>query len=45
MWKPSQNGELSFKDAYTFHSPLDQNVSWEKFIWHQNIPSSKTLML
>ena len=45
VWKHSQNGELSFRDAYLFHSPTTQNVSWAKLIWHKNIPPSKSLML
>jgi hypothetical protein len=45
VWKLTQNGDLAFKDAYLYHSPLTNNISWAKLIWNQSIPPSKTLLL
>jgi len=46
IWKKSRDGNLSFKDAYIFHtSSQPQFVSWAKSIWHAAIPPSKSLLV
>ena len=45
IWKPSHDGNLSFKDAYLFHASSSQNISWAKTIWHIAIPPSKSILL
>jgi len=46
IWKKSHDGNLSFKDAYLFHSTSNQqHFSWAKFIWQAAIPPSKSLLV
>ena len=46
IWKPSHDGNLSFKDAYLFHtSSHSQHINWAKSIWHIMIPPSKSLLV
>lgn len=45
VWKPSHDGNLSFKDAYLFQTTPSQVISWAKCIWHLVIPPSKSLLL
>lgn len=32
LWKKTDSGELSFKDAYLFYKPIGQSLSWCKLI-------------
>ena len=46
IWKGSHDGNLTFKEAYLFHSrDQTQNTSWAKLIWNPVIPPSKSLLL
>jgi len=44
IWKNSNNGELSLKDAYFFKMPHAQHIKWAKSIWSIDISPSKSLM-
>jgi hypothetical protein len=45
LWKHTNNGDLSLKDAYQFISPDVQKLSWAKLIWNNAIPPSKSFMM
>jgi len=45
IWKPSHDGNLSFKDVYMFHTPQPQHLNWAKLIWHASIPPSKSFLV
>jgi hypothetical protein len=45
LWKHSNNGDLSLKDAYLFTSTSSQKLGWTKFIWNNAIPPSKSFMV
>lgn len=38
IWKDSDSGELSFKDAYLYYKLIGQALHWAKLIWHNAIP-------
>ncbi|XP_024632903.1 uncharacterized protein [Medicago truncatula] len=44
IWKHSNNGELSLKEAYVFKAYHSQKVKWSKAIWSYDIPPSKSLV-
>ena len=44
LWKHSNNGALSLKDAYIFKSTHSQHLKWAKAIWSPDIPPSKPLL-
>jgi hypothetical protein len=44
-WIHSDSGVLSFKDAYLFHRPIGQHISWAKIIWCEDIPPSKSCLM
>jgi hypothetical protein len=45
FWDQSPDGNLSLKDAYSFHCPSPQHLPWAKSIWHKSIPPSKSLLV
>jgi len=45
IWNHSHDGDLSFKEAYLYHCTPDQNVDWNKQVWHASIPPSKSIMV
>jgi ribonuclease HI len=45
LWKLTDDGDLSLKDAYLFKSQQVQDVSWAKCIWCPDIPPSKALFV
>lgn len=40
IWKISNNGSLSLKEAYLFLSTQNQHLHWAKSIWSKDIPPS-----
>ena len=44
-WKHTQNGLLSFKDAFLFKSSKGQKIQWAKTIWSPDIPPSKSILI
>lgn len=45
IWKPSHDGNITFKDAYRFQISQPQHLHWAKIIWHISIPPSKSLLI
>lgn len=45
MWEASNNGILTFKDAYNHLNPDAQSVSWGKLILNSSIPPSRSFLL
>jgi hypothetical protein len=45
IWKHSNNGELSFKQAFEFKYGTGQNIKWAKSLWCPEIPPSKSLLV
>ena len=45
IWQPSNNGDLSFKQAYEFKYGVGQNIKWAKDLWCPNIPPTKSLLV
>jgi len=44
IWKASIFGELSFKEAYLYKSPISQHFEWAKKVWSADISPSKSLL-
>lgn len=44
IWKHTDNGVLTFKDAYTFKAPVGQNAHWCKMLWNKDIPPTKSFL-
>jgi hypothetical protein len=44
LWKLSETGDLSLKDAYFFKLQHSQDLNWAKLIWNPAIPPSKALL-
>lgn len=44
IWKSTDSGELSFRDAFLFHKPIGQALHWAKMIWNSVIPPSRSLL-
>lgn len=44
IWKYSNNGELSFKQAFEFKYGTGHNIKWAKSLWCPDIPPSKSLL-
>jgi hypothetical protein len=45
LWTHSHDGELSFKDSFSFHCNTGQNIGWTKFVWNLSIPPSKSFVI
>jgi hypothetical protein len=45
LWTLSHDGDLSLKDAFSFHCPAGQNIGWAKIIWNASIPPSKSMII
>ncbi|MCH81156.1 ribonuclease H protein [Trifolium medium] len=45
LWIHSHDGNLSFKDAYSFHCQIGQQIKWATIIWNSAIPPSKSLLI
>jgi len=45
VWKKTQSGDISFKDAYLFKSPVHPKIPWAKSVWSANIPPTKSLLV
>jgi ribonuclease HI len=44
IWKNSDSGDLSLKQAYSFKAHQYPSLHWAKAIWSQDIPPSKSLL-
>ena len=45
IWQPSNNGVLTFKNAFEFKYGVGQNIKWAKDLWCSNIPPTKPLLV
>ncbi|CAI8601164.1 unnamed protein product [Vicia faba] len=45
IWKNSNNGQLSLKQAFDFVQCHCQRVSWQYFMWNTFIPPSQSLLV
>jgi hypothetical protein len=45
LWTFSHDGDLSLKDAFSFHCTGGQNIGWAKIIWNTSIPPSKSMII
>lgn len=45
IWNSSNNGELSFKQAFEYKYGIGQNMRWAKSLWCPDIPPSKSLLV
>ncbi|RHN65352.1 putative reverse transcriptase zinc-binding domain-containing protein [Medicago truncatula] len=45
IWQPSNNGDLSFEQAYEFKYGVGQNIKWAKDLWCLDIPPTKSLLV
>jgi ribonuclease HI len=45
LWKLTDDGDLSLKEAYLFKVQQVQDLSWAKCIWSPDIPPSKSLFV
>lgn len=45
VWKKTENGLLTLKDAYTFFNNANQVVFWGKMIWKASIPPSRSFLI
>jgi hypothetical protein len=44
IWKHTDDGELTLKQAYDFKLPPVQELHWAKLIWNSDIPPSKSML-
>jgi len=44
IWKGAPSHSLTFKEAFTFKSPISQKLQWAKTIWSPHIPPSKSFL-
>jgi len=45
VWRKSNTGEISFKEAFLFKYGVGQNVKWAKSLWSLDIPPSQSLAI
>ena len=45
VWRKSNTGEISFKEAFLFKYGVGQNVKWAKSLWCPDIPPSESLLV
>jgi hypothetical protein len=45
LWKLTDIGDLSLKEAYLFKMQHSQDLTWAKLIWNSAIPPSKSLLV
>lgn len=45
VWKHTNTGSLTLKEAFQFKSQHCQELSWAKLTWSKHIPRSKSLSL
>jgi hypothetical protein len=44
IWKHTDDGDLSLKQAYDFILPQVQELHWAKLVWNADIPPSRSLL-
>lgn len=45
VWTDSSTRQLSFKEAYQFLNPISNTIGWNKQIWLQHVPPSRSFLV